>query len=113
LSEEKTLITHTTGEAARFLGYEIATLRNDAKRDRRGYRSINGQIGLKVPQAVVRHACRRYLQHDKPIHRKELTNNSVYDIVVQYQLEYRGLVQYYQMAYNLHRFHRLKLVIES
>jgi group II intron reverse transcriptase/maturase len=113
LSEEKTLITHATTETAKFLGYEITVLRDDTKRDRRGHRSINGQIGLKVPIAVVRKACKRYLWHDKPVHRKELTHNSVYDIVVQYQSEYRGLVQYYQMAYNLHQFHRLKWVMEQ
>src|SRR5438445_1743322 len=40
-------------------------------------------------------------------------HNAVYDIVVQYQAEYRGLVQYYQLAYNLHRFNRLKWAMEQ
>jgi len=113
LSEEKTLITHAASQAARFLGYEIAVLNDDVKRDRRGYRSINGQIGLTVPHAVAQDACTRYLLHGKPVHRTELLHNAAYDIVVQYQAEYRGLVQYYQMAYNLHRFNRLKWVMEQ
>jgi len=56
LSETKTLITHARLEAARFLGHHIAVLHNDQKRDRRGHRSINGQIGLRVPPDVVREA---------------------------------------------------------
>jgi group II intron reverse transcriptase/maturase len=113
LSDEKTLITHATTQAARFLGYDIVVLTDDAKRDRRGQRSINGQIGLKVPATVVRRACQRYLRSEKPVHRPALLHNAVYDIVVQYQAEYRGLVQYYQLAYNLHRFNRLKWVMEQ
>jgi len=113
LSEEKTLITHAASQAARFLGYEIAVLTDDEKRDRRGYRCINGQIGLTVPSTVAQDACRRYMRHGKAVHRTELTHNAAYDIVVQYQAEYRGLVQYYQLAYNLHRFNRLKWVMEQ
>jgi group II intron reverse transcriptase/maturase len=113
LSDEKTLITHATTQAARFLGYDIVVLNEDAKRDRRGQRSINGQIGLKVPVTVIRDACRRYLKGEKPVHRPALLHNAVYDIVVQYQAEYRGLVQYYQLAYNRHRFNRLRWVMEQ
>lgn len=112
LSETKTLITHARTEAARFLGYHIVVLNNDQKRDRRGQRSINGQIGLKVPPDVVQAKRQRYLQHGKAIHRKELTGDSVYSIVAQYPQEYRGVVEYYRMAYNLHQFNRLKWVME-
>jgi hypothetical protein len=31
------------------------------------------------------------------------TNDSTYSIIAQYQTEYRGVVQYYRLAYNLHR----------
>ncbi len=113
LSEDKTLITHATSQAARFLGYEIAVLNDDVRRDRRGYRSINGQIGLTVPRSVTQGACLRYRRHGKPVHRAERLHNAAYDIVVQYQAEYRGLVQYYQLAYNLHCFNRLKWVMEQ
>jgi len=70
LSEEKTLITHAASQAARFLGYEIAVLTDDEKRDRRGYRSINGQIGLTAPSTVAQDACRRYMRHGKAVHRR-------------------------------------------
>ncbi len=113
MSEQKTLITHASTEMAKFLGYEITVVRDDTRRDWRGRRSVNGLIGLRVPTEVVHKACKRHRQHGKPVHQQALANNSVYDIVVQYQLEYRGLVQYYQMAYNLHRLQRLKWVMEQ
>jgi hypothetical protein len=113
LTDEKTRITHAHTDAARFLGYDIVTLQNDAKRDRRGYRSVNGQIGLKVPAVVARSACARYCARGKPVHRPALVHNTVFTIVSQYQAEYRGLVQYYQLAYNLHRLNRLQWTMEQ
>src|SRR5207302_9931069 len=53
LSEAKTLITHGRTQAARFLGYEVTVLHDDQQRDRRGRRSINGKVGLKVPADVT------------------------------------------------------------
>jgi group II intron reverse transcriptase/maturase len=112
LSETKTLITHARTNAARFLGYEIAGLNNDHKLDRRGHRCINGGIGLKVPQAVVKAKCARYLRGKKPIHRPELVQDSAFSIVAGYQQEFRGLAEYYQLAFNLHQLNRLKWVME-
>lgn len=112
LSDAKTLITHARTQAARFLGYEIVVLHNDQKHDRRGHRSINGQVGLKVPLDVVRDHSARYRRHGKAIHRAELAHDAVYSIVAQYQQEYRGVVEYYQLAYNLYQFNRLKWLME-
>jgi len=117
LSEEKTLITHTRDSAAKFLGYEITTRQSNTKQtlDRNGYRgrSINRDIGLKVPQQVVREKCKRYRRNGKPIHRAELLNESDYTILATYQLEYRGIVNYYRMAFNLHTLQKLKWVMEQ
>jgi len=116
LSEEKTLITHARSQAATFLGYEITTLQSNSKqyRDKNGRknRRINGNIGLRVPQTVVQEKGKRYLHKNRPIHRAELLNESDYTIVATYQLEYRGIVNYYRMAYNLHILHKLKWVME-
>ncbi|MBV8399479.1 MAG: hypothetical protein JOZ17_12175 [Acetobacteraceae bacterium] len=112
LSETKTLITHARSQAARFLGHRIAVLHNDHKRDRRGHRSINGQIGLRVPPDVVQETCARYLRHGAPMHRSELIHDSVFSIVAQFQREYRGVVEYYRRTYNLHRLNRLKWTME-
>lgn len=41
------------------------------------------------------------------------SNDDAYSIVAQYQAEYRGVVQYYHLAYNLHRLSKLKWVTET
>jgi group II intron reverse transcriptase/maturase len=112
LSEAKTLVTHARSDAARFLGYEVVVLHDNRRHDRRGKRSINALIGLKVPADVVRSHCARYLRHGKPIHRTERLNDSVYSIVAQFQQEYRGVAEYYRLAYNLHRLTDLPWVME-
>jgi group II intron reverse transcriptase/maturase len=112
LSEEKTLITHARTHAARFLGYEIVVLDNDHKHDQHGHRSINGQIGLKVPRDVVRAHSAPYMRHGKPIHRTERIVNTDFSIIAQFQAEYRGVVEYYQLAFNRCQFGRLKDVMQ-
>ena len=117
LSEEKTLITHARSEAAHFLGYQVTTMQSDTKQSRTktGFkrRSINGKVGLRVPRAVITEKRKRYQQGGKPIHRTELLNESDHTIISTYQLEYRGIVNYYQLAYNLHRLHSLKKTMEG
>jgi group II intron reverse transcriptase/maturase len=113
LSQEKTLITHARTQPAHFLGYDLVVLNNDQKRDRRGYRCLNGQIGLRVPREVVQAKCARYLRRGKAIHRPELLHDAPYSIVVQYQQEFRGVVEYYRLAYNLHQLNRLKWLMEQ
>ena len=122
LSDEKTLITHARSEAAQFLGYEVTTLQNDRKQTRvrrsnaqRSFdqRSINAGIGLRIPWSVIEDKRARYMQRGKPIHRPELENESDFTIISTYQLEYRGIVEYYRMAYNLHTLKRLKWVMQE
>jgi group II intron reverse transcriptase/maturase len=117
LSEEKTLITHARSQAARFLGYEITTMQSDTKqrrsKDRFKRRSINGKVGLRVPGAVILEKRKRYQQAGKPVHRTKLLKESDFTIISTYQLEYRGLVNYYRHAYNLHRFKTLKQTMEA
>jgi len=47
------------------------------------------------------------------MHRAELLEESDYTIVMTYQLEYRGLVNYYQLAYNMACLSELKWVMET
>jgi retron-type reverse transcriptase len=61
LSATKTVITHGRTQPARFLGYQITVLHADDKHDRRGHRSINAAIGLKVPVDVIPAKCTPYL----------------------------------------------------
>jgi hypothetical protein len=90
LSEEKTLITHARSEAARFLGYEITTLQDNAKRTKKNTnhsgaetmcRSVNSRIGLRIAKDIIEEKCQRYLKGEKGIHRAELLNDSDYAIV--------------------------------
>jgi len=113
LSEAKTLITHARDERAHFLGYEVHTLHADEKHDYRGQRCINGAIGLRVPVAAIHTHCAKYMQAGKPHHLRQRVNDSAYSIVAQYQTEYRGVVQYYRMAYNFHQLQKLKRVMET
>ncbi len=117
LSEEKTLITHARTEKARFLGYELSVFHNDSARYKGGtaifgQRTVNGRVRLGVPPAVVREKQRPYMARGKPVHRTERTVNSAYDIVSQFQSEYRGIANYYRMAHDLARFSTLKWVME-
>ena len=65
LSRSKTLITHATSQAARFLGYEIRAQHSDVKITR-NRRAVNGAIGLFVPRAVIRQRCALYMSKGKP-----------------------------------------------
>ena len=112
LSQEKTLITHARDKTAKFLGYEIHILHANDKHDHRGQRCINGSVGLRVPKSVIKDHCLKYMRSEKPIHLTPRVNDSAYSIVSQYQAEYRGVVQYYRMAYNLHTLSKLKRVME-
>jgi hypothetical protein len=113
LSPAKTLITHGRTHPARFLGYEIMVLHADDKHDHRGHRSINAAIGLKVPADVIRAKCAPYLHHGRPIRRTERTVDTDLSIVAQFQAEFRGVAQYYKLAFNRHRLGRLKHVMEQ
>lgn len=114
LSETKTFITHAHNEAARFLGYDICVLLDDTARGTNQNRRINGKIGLQVPPEIVRVKSQAYMRGNKPIHRPELTNDSVFDIVSRFQSEYRGFTEYYKLAHNRAiRMERLKWIMES
>ncbi|MBV9328887.1 MAG: maturase [Chloroflexi bacterium] len=113
LSESKTLITHARTEVAHFLGYAVNVEHDDHKLDRHDRRSINGAVQLRVPEAVIRAKCTPYLQRGKSAPRRERSHDSVFSIVARYQSEYRGIVQYYQLATNLAAFNRLHWIMEG
>jgi hypothetical protein len=106
------LITHGRTEPARFLGYEIVVHDNDAKHDRNGHRCINAAIGLKVPMDVVRAKRKPYMRRGKPAAILARTHESDFRIVARYQEEFRGLAEYYQLAYNRHRLGLLRWIME-
>ena len=111
LSDAKTLVTHGRTQAARFLGYKVNVQHNDTKLDANGLRSVNGNIGLRVPSDVVRAKCAPYMRGGKPVHRAERLHDSPYSIVSQYQVEFRGIANYYRRAVNLTSLNRLRWVM--
>jgi group II intron reverse transcriptase/maturase len=113
LSQAKTLVTHARTSAARFLGYEVGVFHADTKHDQHGHRCINGRIRLGVPAEVVRAKCAPYMRDGEPIDLPARIHDSEYSVVAQYQQEYRGAVEYYQLAHNLHTFNRLRWAMEG
>jgi group II intron reverse transcriptase/maturase len=113
LSWEKTLITHAHKQAARFLSYDIqAQYRND-KLAADGYRHVNAQIALRVPQEVVKKKISDYRQGGKPLRRLSLASCSDYTILKTYQDEYRGFVQYYLLAINVSWLSGYKWIVQQ
>lgn len=113
LSKTKTVITHGSTTAARFLGYDIAVERSDSYRDSTGRRCLNGKIILYLPKDKLNAFISRYTEKGKAIHRSELLHRSDYDIVMTYQTKFRGYVQYYQMAQNLHQMSKLQWIMST
>ena len=114
LSEAKTLVTHARTEVARFLGYEVSVLQDDTRRlRRRRARTVNGGIRLGLPADFVLKKCATYMKCGKPVHLAERIHDDAFSIVAQYQQEFRGAAEYFQLATNLHRLNRLKWVMEQ
>jgi group II intron reverse transcriptase/maturase len=119
LSQDKTLITHARTGAARFLGYQISVARTDrrtrrpSRTDRRNRRSRNGTVVLRVPPSVIKAKTALYLARGRPACRNPLLREDDYTIVAKYGAEYRGIVQYYLLAGDVQRLHRLRWVMET
>lgn len=112
LSPEKTLITHARTGAARFLGYDIRVGHNQ-QYQRKGRRSLNGDIQLCVPDEVLRSAVAPYMAKGKPGRQAPWMRLDDYSIVAIYGSKYRGLAQYYMLAGDIRKMHRLRWVMET
>ncbi len=113
LSEEKTLITHCK-DKARFLGYDITTMRHTSLiRNSSGntVRTGSGMIAFYVPHEKWRGKLLEYkaMRIDKgvdgkekwkPLHRGYLTNLPDIEIIRRFNSEIRGLYNYYRLAHN-------------
>ncbi|WSC02870.1 reverse transcriptase domain-containing protein [Streptomyces scopuliridis] len=112
LSEDKTLITHGRTGAARFLGYEI-TVQHNQRKFTGGRRAVNGVIGLRVPRAAIKAKCASYMERGQPARRTQMVNLDDHSIISRYGAEYRGYVQFYLMAGDVHRLNRLLWVAQT
>ncbi|SEG94690.1 Type II intron maturase [Nonomuraea solani] len=106
------MITHARTGAAKFLGYEI-TVQHGDQRLTRGRRAVNGIVRLRVPKSVIKAASAPYLQHGNPERRTELMNFDDHTIISTYGAQYRGIVQYYLLAGDVHRLNRLRWVMQT
>ena len=112
LSREKTLITHATSQAVKFLGYELINQKANDQLDSHGTRKVNGQIGLRVPAKVIEQHCQSLMVNGKPARRNLLIHDEDYTIVDRYQAKFRGVVQYYLLAHNVAHLGKLQWVME-
>ena len=115
LSDEKTLITHSS-ECARFLSYDVRVRRSGKiKRGGNGnvkMRTLNGSVELLVPFDDKTHkfvfskgiAIQKNDGTLFPVHRKYLINLTDLEIVSAYNAELRGICNYYGLASNFNKF---------
>jgi hypothetical protein len=62
---------------------------------------------------VIKAKAAPYLHRGKPAKQKALTNGSDHTIVATFGAIYRGIVQYYLLAGDVYRLHRLRWVMET
>jgi hypothetical protein len=114
LSQEKTVITHSS-DRARFLGYDILVSKNqEVKRNKNGsrIRAFNGVVKLYVPHEKWESKLREYgairivkdkitgKEHWRVFQRGKLINYSDIQILSKVNAEVRGFYNYYQLACN-------------
>jgi group II intron reverse transcriptase/maturase len=122
LSDEKTLITHSSNNA-KFLGYDISIVKNNSTfKTKNGVktRKLNKIVRLMMPKEVIE----KFITENKlvedlnakswmPKARSYLKNLSDLEIVSIYNAEIRGLYNYYRLAENVSRkMWQLKYVME-
>ena len=123
LSEEKTLITHSS-QCARFLGYDIRVRRSGViKRGgpgRKTKRTLNNACELSIPFDDKIHdfifakgiAIRKKNGTLFPVHRASLLRLTDLEIVSTYNAELRGICNYYGIASNFYKLCYLGYLME-
>lgn len=121
LSDEKTLITHSS-KAARFLGYDIRIRRDETLKKVGGLprRALNNQTELLIPlqdkimRFLFSHSI--IMQHEdgtiEPVKRTKLVCLTPLEIVETYNAELRGICNYYGIASNFKDLHYFAYLME-
>ena len=112
LSDEKTLITHSS-QSARFLGYDVRVRRNQTLKPHGNHRSrtLNNKVELLIPfadkivpflfdKAIIRQSCDGMIL---PAPRKYMYRCTDLEILMTYNWELRGICNYYSIASNFTR----------
>lgn len=121
MSEEKTLITHSS-EYARFLGYDMRVRRNNQLRQGGPgitKRALNGTVELCIPltDKIERFLFDKKVVQQKngklwPVERRALVQLSSLEILMIYNAELRGICNYYGLASNFHRLNYFSYLME-
>ncbi|WP_330937800.1 reverse transcriptase domain-containing protein [Bacillus amyloliquefaciens] len=123
LSQEKTLITHSSNRA-RFLGYDIKVSHDPltSKRTSSGHKQRTRSMvcELLVPHEAWRNKLIEYKairidsknQKWKSMHRSHLLQNDDLEILAIYNAEIRGLYNYYRLANNAYKLHSFSYIME-
>ncbi|ERI04852.1 reverse transcriptase/maturase family protein [Aneurinibacillus aneurinilyticus] len=117
LSQEKTLITHSS-KKAHFLSYDIDITRHQmSKRNKNGHlqRVNNQRVRLMMPKEawqknLLKTGTLKITKNDEweSTHRRYLVNNDDLEIISIYNAEIRGLYNYYKLALNVHSLNKYK-----
>lgn len=122
LSEEKTLITHST-TFANFLSYDISISRDlSTAKDKNGVikRKYRGYVQLRIPKGTIE----KVIVKDKMVkdidakqwdmlHRPRLVGLSDLEIIETYNAKLRGIYNYYALAENVNqKMWQLRYVME-
>jgi len=122
LSDEKTLITHSSNPA-RFLGYDVRVRRDNSVRlrsDGHTQRLMNSTVELKIP---IDDKLNKFLFSKriilqtrdgkiKPKKREPLLHLTDFEIVSTYNAELRGIANYYGIASNFRDLHYFAYLME-
>lgn len=121
LSEEKTLITHSSNKAL-FLGYHVSVRRDQTIKPNaqgHGQRLLNNKVELTVPferiekfmfeRGIIRQTKAKTFH---PIHRKGWLYLPDYVIVERYNAELRGVLNYYNLAVDYNHLGYFRYLME-
>jgi group II intron reverse transcriptase/maturase len=122
LSEQKTLITHSS-ECARFLGYDVRVRRDDTikhgSKDYHKMRTMNNKTELLVPfddkihKFIFEKGVAVYKNGELfPWHRNSLLRLTDLEIVTTYNSELRGICNYYSLASNFTRLNQFAYLMK-
>lgn len=112
VSPGKSKVTHAQTQLAHFLGYGIGTYGNVPDKITEQRRSANGRIMLRLPEGYVEAKSREWEKGGKPKLDGKALSYSVEEAFDLYQTRYRGIVNYYQYAVDVHELARLKYAME-
>ena len=122
LSEEKTLVTHSS-KRIRFLGYDISVRRSQTVKgckNGRKARTLNYKVELLVP---LQEKIEKFLfakgivmqtpdGNLKPISRPQLLRLSDHEIIAHYNAEIRGICNYYRLSVNYYKLSYFRYFME-